>query len=154
MNSYPDIILVAGKGHEDYQEIKGVKKDFSDKQVLIELESMMYNDKTAWHKLMTKLADVAGDYLLAQAKAGAQALQLFDSWVGELSPQDYRQYVQPYSKHTLDIAKDAGVLKKGTAKTEMSTITVGAGHIHEFSSSATITPVQHVFAPQCFLFWP
>ncbi len=44
-NDY-DIILVAGKGHEDYQEIKGVKKDFSDKQVLIELESMMFNDKT------------------------------------------------------------------------------------------------------------
>lgn len=41
-----DIILIAGKGHEDYQEIKGVKKDFSDKKVLIELDSMMYNDKT------------------------------------------------------------------------------------------------------------
>ena len=41
-----DIILVAGKGHEDYQEIKGVKKDFSDKKVLIELDAMMYNDKT------------------------------------------------------------------------------------------------------------
>lgn len=75
----------------------------------IHLKSMMYKDKTAWHKLMTKLADVAGDYLLAQAKAGAQTLQLFDSWVGELSPQDYRQYVQPYSKHVLDMAKDAGV---------------------------------------------
>ncbi len=75
----------------------------------IHLKSMMYNDKDAWHKLMTKLADCAGNYLLAQAKAGAQALQLFDSWVGELSPQDYRQYVQPYSKNALDIAKDAGV---------------------------------------------
>lgn len=75
----------------------------------IHLKSMMYSDKDAWHKLMTKLADCAGNYLLAQAKAGAQALQLFDSWVGELSPQDYRQYVQPYSKHALDIAKDAGV---------------------------------------------
>ena len=70
---------------------------------------MMYSDKDAWHKLMTKLAIVAGDYLLAQAEAGAQVLQLFDSWVGELSPHDYRQYVQPYSKQTLDIAKQAGV---------------------------------------------
>lgn len=75
----------------------------------VHLKSMMYSDKDAWHKLMSKLAQVAGDYLLAQAKAGAQCLQLFDSWVGELSPQDYRQYVQPYSKQALDIAKDAGV---------------------------------------------
>lgn len=73
------------------------------------LKSMMLNDHDAWHQLMSKLADMAGHYLLAQAKAGAQALQLFDSWVGELSPEDYRQYVQPYSKQTLDIARDAGV---------------------------------------------
>jgi len=75
----------------------------------VHLKSMMYSDKDAWHKLMTKLATVAGDYLLAQAEAGAQVLQLFDSWVGELNPDDYRQYVQPYSKQTLDIAKQAGV---------------------------------------------
>jgi UDP-N-acetylmuramoyl-L-alanyl-D-glutamate--2,6-diaminopimelate ligase len=43
-NDY-DIILLAGKGHEDYQEIMGVKKDFSDKKMLMELESLMYNDK-------------------------------------------------------------------------------------------------------------
>jgi uroporphyrinogen decarboxylase len=73
------------------------------------LKSMMFNEHEAWHQLMSKLADVAGHYLLAQAKAGAQALQLFDSWVGELSPEDYRRYVQPYSKQTLDIARDAGV---------------------------------------------
>jgi UDP-N-acetylmuramoyl-L-alanyl-D-glutamate--2,6-diaminopimelate ligase len=41
-----DIILIAGKGHEDYQEIKGVKKDFSDKKILLELETLMSNDKT------------------------------------------------------------------------------------------------------------
>jgi len=75
----------------------------------VHLKSMMYSDKDAWHKLMSKLATVAGDYLLAQAEAGAQVLQLFDSWVGELSPDDYRQYVQPYSKQSLDIAKQAGV---------------------------------------------
>ena len=75
----------------------------------VHLKSMMYSDKDAWRRLMSKLAQVAGDYLLAQANAGAQCLQLFDSWVGELSPQDYRQYVQPYSEQALDIAKDAGV---------------------------------------------
>jgi UDP-N-acetylmuramoyl-L-alanyl-D-glutamate--2,6-diaminopimelate ligase len=45
MSKEDDIILIAGKGHEDYQEIKGVKKKFSDKQTLIELESLMFNDK-------------------------------------------------------------------------------------------------------------
>jgi len=75
----------------------------------VHMKSLMYSDKDAWHKLMSKLADCAGQYLLAQAKAGAQALQLFDSWVGELTPSDYRQYVQPYSKQALDIARDAGV---------------------------------------------
>jgi uroporphyrinogen decarboxylase len=75
----------------------------------IHLKNMMYADRDAWHQLMDKLATVAGNYLLAQARAGAQALQLFDSWVGELSPQDYRDYVQPYSKQALDIARDADV---------------------------------------------
>jgi len=75
----------------------------------IHLKSMMYSEPEAWDTLMTKLAKVAGDYLVAQAEAGAQVLQLFDSWVGELNPDDYRQYVQPYSKMALDIAKDAGV---------------------------------------------
>jgi len=75
----------------------------------VHLKSMMFSEPEAWDSLMTKLAQVAGDYMLAQAEAGAQALQLFDSWVGELNPDDYRQYVQPYSKMALDIAKDAGV---------------------------------------------
>lgn len=74
----------------------------------IHLKSLMYN-RELWHQLMSKLADVAGHYLLAQARAGAQALQLFDSWVGELSPQDYRELVAPYTKQALDIAADAGV---------------------------------------------
>lgn len=75
----------------------------------VKVKSLMYHDKEAWHTLMSKFAQVAGDYLLAQAEAGAQVLQLFDSWVGELSPDDYRQYVQPYSKQALDMAKDAGI---------------------------------------------
>jgi UDP-N-acetylmuramoyl-L-alanyl-D-glutamate--2,6-diaminopimelate ligase len=46
MSKSYDIILVAGKGHEEYQEIKGVKKDFSDRKIIVELESKMFNDKT------------------------------------------------------------------------------------------------------------
>jgi len=73
------------------------------------VKRMMMSDPAAWHILMTKLADVAGNYLLAQARAGAHALQLFDSWVGELSPYDYEQRVLPYSRRALEIASRAGV---------------------------------------------
>lgn len=69
----------------------------------------MMSEPQAWHTLMGKLSEVVGDYLLAQAKAGAQVLQLFDSWVGALSPADYRDLVMPYSKRAIDIAKQAGV---------------------------------------------
>jgi uroporphyrinogen decarboxylase len=75
----------------------------------LHVKGMMMGDPQAWHALMTKLSEVAGQYLLAQAKAGAQALQLFDSWVGEISPDDYEQYVMPYSKRAIDIAREAGV---------------------------------------------
>lgn len=75
----------------------------------VNVKSMMFSQPDVWAELMDKLATIAGNYLLAQAKAGAQALQLFDSWVGQLNPQDYRQYVQPYSKKALDIASQAGV---------------------------------------------
>ena len=47
---------------------------------------------------MTKLSEVVGAYLLAQARAGAQALQVFDSWAGQLAPADYREYVAPYTQ--------------------------------------------------------
>lgn len=75
----------------------------------IEVKRLMWNDPTAWDKLMTKLAELAGAYLLAQAEAGAHALQLFDSWVGELSPADYTKFVLPYSRRALEIARTAGV---------------------------------------------
>jgi uroporphyrinogen decarboxylase len=75
----------------------------------IEVKKLMWNEPVAWHSLMNKLATLAGEYLLAQAEAGAQALQLFDSWVGELSPSDYEKFVLPYSKKALEIASKAGV---------------------------------------------
>jgi uroporphyrinogen decarboxylase len=76
---------------------------------LARVKTLMMNDPDGWHALMTKLSDVAGDYLLAQARAGAQALQLFDSWCGELSPADYAHYVLPYTQRTIATAKQAGV---------------------------------------------
>jgi len=75
----------------------------------IHVKSLMMNRPDLWHTLMDKLSEVAGQYLLAQAQAGAQALQLFDSWVGDLSPYDYQQSVLPYSRRVIEIARQAGV---------------------------------------------
>ena len=70
-------------------------------------KEMMYRERAAWHALMEKLADVLIRYLNSQIRAGAQALQMFDSWVGCLSPQDYEEYVLPYSKKVIDNVEKA-----------------------------------------------
>lgn len=72
-------------------------------------KTFMYEEPAAWHTLMEVFADVIGEYLQAQARAGAQALQLFDSWVGALGPEDYEEYVLPYSKRVLAMAGEAAV---------------------------------------------
>jgi uroporphyrinogen decarboxylase len=59
-------------------------------------KSFMYGDPGGWDALMARLVDGTAAYLSAQAAAGAQALQVFDSWVGTLSPADYRRFVQPH----------------------------------------------------------
>ena len=60
----------------------------------------MYTYPEAWQKLMETVTEVTVRYLTAQIEAGAQAIQLFDSWVGCLEPEDYRRYVLPYSQKT------------------------------------------------------
>jgi uroporphyrinogen decarboxylase len=72
-------------------------------------KTLMYQAPDAWHLLLSKFAELIGRYLAAQARAGAQALQLFDSWVGCLSPQDYRTYVLPHSRRALAVASESGV---------------------------------------------
>ena len=70
---------------------------------------MMYSTPELWHALMEKLSTSLADYLTSQIKAGAQAVQLFDSWVGALSPADFEEFVLPYSKKVLDAAHTTGV---------------------------------------------
>ena len=65
-------------------------------------KTFMYRDEGAWRELMSRFAKSVARYLIAQIEAGAHAVQLFDSWVGCLSPSDYRRYVAPYSKIVLD----------------------------------------------------
>ncbi len=59
-------------------------------------KTMMYAEPALWDALMTRLARLVLEYLLAQIEAGAQLVQVFDSWVGALSPSDYRRYVLPH----------------------------------------------------------
>lgn len=63
---------------------------------------MMYEAPDTFHALMAKLADTVGRYLAAQAEAGATALQLFDSWGGSLSLEDYREFALPYTKRVFE----------------------------------------------------
>ena len=65
-------------------------------------KGLMYQDRPTWDALMEKISEVLIRYLNAQIRAGVQALQLFDSWVGCLSPRDYEEYVLPYSKKVID----------------------------------------------------
>jgi uroporphyrinogen decarboxylase len=75
----------------------------------IRVKRLMMSDPESWRLLMRALSVAAGEYLVAQARAGAQALQLFDSWCGDLSPADYAEHVLPYTRDTIDIARTAGV---------------------------------------------
>jgi len=72
-------------------------------------KKLMYAAPEAWHELMRKLSEVVRRYLRAQVEAGAQAVQLFDSWVGALGPDDYREYVMPHVAHILRDVETLGV---------------------------------------------
>jgi uroporphyrinogen decarboxylase len=61
-------------------------------------KKLMYQEPTLWHSLMEKLSLIVERYLRAKIIHGVDAIQVFDSWVGCLSPEDYREYVQPYSR--------------------------------------------------------
>ena len=67
---------------------------------------LMYREPQAWHALMHKLARLVGDYALAQIAAGADAIQIFDSWAGALAPNDYAEYVLPYVQEVIATIKN------------------------------------------------
>jgi uroporphyrinogen decarboxylase len=67
----------------------------------VRTKSMMYNESGAWHAMMSLISRALTRYLNAQIEAGAQAVQLFDSWVGALSPDDYREYVLPHTRNVI-----------------------------------------------------
>lgn len=75
----------------------------------IHTKKMMYTESAAWQMLMRKLVDVLAAYAAEQVTAGADALQIFDSWVGCLSVEDYRKYVLPFSTDLVQRLKKTGV---------------------------------------------
>jgi uroporphyrinogen decarboxylase len=91
--------VIEGGGSRDYMFTKG----------------MMLGDTGAWNALMEKLTLAVAAYLNAQVKAGAQALQVFDSWIGALGPSDYARYVQPHMKRLFSlIDRSVPVIHFGT----------------------------------------
>jgi uroporphyrinogen decarboxylase len=77
------------------------------------VKRLMYREPSTWHALMEKLAETSARYVAAKVSAGADVIQLFDSWVGALSPSDYEEFVAPYSARIL-AAVDAPTIHFGT----------------------------------------
>jgi uroporphyrinogen decarboxylase len=85
--------IVEGGGSRNYTHIK----------------KMMYNEPALYDRLMNLLTDIVIVYLKAQVEAGAQAVQMFESWASSISPYDYRKRVLPYSKRVLEALSGSGV---------------------------------------------
>jgi uroporphyrinogen decarboxylase len=77
------------------------------------VKTMMYREPATWHALMEKLAEQFAEYVRAKVRAGADVIQLFDSWVGALSPSDYEEFVAPWSARILE-SVDAPTIHFGT----------------------------------------
>jgi uroporphyrinogen decarboxylase len=90
------------------------------------VKTMMYTEPAVWSALMEKLASCFGSYLAAQAAAGADVVQLFDSWVGTLSPADYDAFVAPWSARVL-AAVDVPTIHFGTGASTLLPAMAAAG---------------------------
>src|ERR1700693_2572086 len=77
-------------------------------RTFLKTKTMMYRDETLWRRLMGKLVDVLGAFAVLQVTAGARIVQVFDSWVGALGPDDYVRYVAPYSRALIERIRAAG----------------------------------------------
>jgi uroporphyrinogen decarboxylase len=72
-------------------------------------KALMISEPSLWHEMCTRLADLSAAFLKLQVAAGASVVQLFDSWAGSLSAEDYRRYAQPYSARVLAALANTGV---------------------------------------------
>ena len=109
----PDIPLIGFCGApftlSSYMTEGGGSKNY------VHTKRLMYDDAGAWHAMMALISRALVKYLNAQIEAGAQAVQLFDSWVGCLSPDDYREFVLPHTKSVIEnVTKGVPVIHFGT----------------------------------------
>ena len=108
--------LVEGGGSKQYQHVK----------------TLMYANPEVFHKLMDMISDTVISYLSAQIEAGAQVVQLFDSWVGCLGPLDYQEYVYPYNRKIFQALEKYDVPKihfANQASTLLEQVTAAGGDI-------------------------
>ena len=89
-------------------------------------KQLMYCEPAVWHALLDRLTDTFCGYVAAKAAAGADAIQLFDSWVGALSVADYEEFVAPYSARVL-AAVDVPTIHFGTGTTHLLPAMAAAG---------------------------
>ena len=92
----------------------------------VQTKRCMYGQPEVWHALMEKLAETFAAYLHAKVEAGADVIQLFDSWVGALSAADYEEFVAPYSARVL-AAVDVPTIHFGTGTTHLLPAMAAAG---------------------------
>ena len=90
-------------------------------------KAFMFRERDAWHALMEKLSTVVIDYLNAQIDAGVHAVQLFDSWVGALSPSDYVEFVQPHVARIFAEVRGAPTIHFGTGTASLLEPMAAAG---------------------------
>ena len=102
--------LVEGRPSRDFTRVK----------------TLMYGEPATWHALADRLADGFAAYVAAQAEAGADVIQLFDSWAGALSPSDYEEFVAPYSARILE-AVDVPTIHFGTGTATLLAPMAAAG---------------------------
>ena len=87
-------------------------------RTFVQTKRCMYAAPDVWHALMERIAESLAAYAVAQVAAGADAIQLFDSWVGALSARDYREFAAPYSARIL-AAVDVPTIHFGTGCTHL-----------------------------------
>jgi uroporphyrinogen decarboxylase len=90
-------------------------------------KAFMYGESAAWHELMGTLSVMVVTYLRAQVEAGADVVQLFDSWVGSLGPADYRTYVQPHVRRIFEALDDVPTIHFGTGTAALLELMAEAG---------------------------
>ncbi len=106
--------IIEGGGSRNYVHAKG----------------LMYREPKLWHILMDKVTEVIKRYLAAQVEAGVQAVQIFDSWVGCLGPQEYKEFVLPYTRRVIDSVTEVPVINFSTnTSSYLDTIRAAGGDV-------------------------